>query len=222
MTSAIGMVPPGGLAPIAYNRRRARVVKLVNTRDLKSLGRKALPVRVRPRAPENRSRRPLSTQSSRPILSKAAVHSGGADFANALSALTSRDCGDPKHLYRVRDQESQTLLACAEICPLARGTPAPRERAPPIDGSRAELSSAGTTAAGAPVAIDRARTLSMRSSSRNRPRRIRQPCRRPEWRASPSLAAVDALFPTRFVAETRYSPPIVEPGKNGSERCGRR
>jgi len=29
----------------------ARVVKLVDTRDLKSLGRNAVPVRVRPRAP---------------------------------------------------------------------------------------------------------------------------------------------------------------------------
>ena len=38
--------------PVAYNPHRAWVVKLVNTRDLKSLGRKALPVQVRPRAPE--------------------------------------------------------------------------------------------------------------------------------------------------------------------------
>ena len=48
---AIGDALPAALARLRTIIAVPRVVKLVNTRDLKSLGRKALPVRVRPRAP---------------------------------------------------------------------------------------------------------------------------------------------------------------------------
>ena len=41
----------GILADRPYNRPAARMVKQVDTRDLKSLGRKVMPVRVRLRAP---------------------------------------------------------------------------------------------------------------------------------------------------------------------------
>ena len=69
----------------AYNHPRARVVKLVNTRDLKSLGRKALPVRVRPRAPGCSSLKPCVCdrqfdQAVRPGCTAASTPNPSADW----------------------------------------------------------------------------------------------------------------------------------------------
>ncbi len=44
-------VPPPLNASLLSRNISARVVKLVDTRDLKSLARKSVPVQVRPRAP---------------------------------------------------------------------------------------------------------------------------------------------------------------------------